>query len=146
MIKFRLVDKRTNVSRRIKELQDQLTELPKEFMRLTADKIIENSPVDTGTYMDSHNIGENAPVTNSRDKPRNQSKADYAEKARDRLYYQIDNLPFVDTKHYISNNSQHAWKVEYEGWPSQGPYSPYTIARASAPMLLDEAVRRVMKK
>ena len=59
MIKFKLVDNRTRVSKKIKELQEKLEEFPKEFMRITADIVIENSPVDTGTYMDAHDVSRN---------------------------------------------------------------------------------------
>ena len=63
MIKFKLVDNRTRVARKIKELQDQLEELPKAFMKKTARTIVSFSPVDTGTYMDAHNIGVTTGVT-----------------------------------------------------------------------------------
>ena len=145
MIKFRLIDNRTRVSKRIRELEQKLEELPKEFMRLTADYIIELSPVDTGTYMDAHQIGETIAPTNSRGKPRNQSYSDYAKWARDRLYMQIENLPKEDSKYFISNNSQHAWRVEYqpETLKDSSKGAPYTLARAKAPIFLEEATRRV---
>ena len=54
MIKFKIIDNRTKVSKRIKELEQKLEEFPKEFMKITADVIIKNSPVDIGTYMDVH--------------------------------------------------------------------------------------------
>ena len=50
MIKFKLIDNRTSVSKRIKELEQKLEEFPKEFMRITADVIIKNSPVDTKEF------------------------------------------------------------------------------------------------
>ena len=141
MIKFKLVDNRTRVARKIKELQDQLEELPKVFMKKTADEIVFNSPVDTGTYMDAHNIGIVGSLTISNGKPRNQPWQPYAQTAIERLYAQIDGLDFNTTKHYISNNSAHAWKVEYEL-----QYAPYTITRAKAQALLDDAIREVMNK
>lgn len=141
MIKFKLVDNRTRVSRKIKELQEQLSEVPKEFLRLTAREIVFESPVDTGTYMDAHNIGYVGSLSTSHGKPKNQPYEPYASTALDRLYTQINALPPETTKHYISNNSAHAWKVEYELG-----YSPYTTARAKAQTLLDEAIRKVMNK
>ena len=72
MIKFKLTDRRTNVSKRIDALKEQLEELPKEFMRRTVDEIVAYSPVDTGTYMDSHNIGEVGEPASSKGKPQNQ--------------------------------------------------------------------------
>ena len=57
MIKFKLIDNRTRVSKKIAQLQEKLEQFPKEFMKITADIVIKNSPVDTGTYMDAHQIG-----------------------------------------------------------------------------------------
>lgn len=140
MIKFRLIDRRTTVSKRIQALKDQLEELPKEFMRKTADEIVYNSPVDTGTYMDAHSIGATTSSTSSKNKPRNQPWQDHAQRTLDRLYAQIEALPPEETKHFISNNSDHAWKVEYEHG-----YAPYTTARAKAEFILQDAIRKVMK-
>lgn len=139
MIKFKLVDRRTKVHRRIEALKEQLEELPKEFMRTTVDEIIEYSPVDTGTYMDAHNIGTTRGATSSFGKPQNQDYQTYAESARERLYSQIAALGPEVTKHYISNNSLHAWKVEYELG-----YAPYSSARRTAQTLLDKAIAKVM--
>ena len=51
MIKFKLVDGRTNVAKQLKELQDKLGIIPKDFLKATVDQIVLNSPVDTGTYL-----------------------------------------------------------------------------------------------
>ena len=142
MIKFKLVDNRTRVSKRIKELQEKLEQFPKEFMRITADIVIENSPVDTGTYMDAHQIGTSESITTSHGKPHNQSYSNFAEAARDRLYSQIDGLNVDGSNWYIGNNSAHAVRVEYTGWNNVPAYSPYTIARGYAPVALEEAKAR----
>lgn len=139
MIKFKLVDRRTNVHRRIEALKEQLEELPKEFMRQTVDEIIRNSPVDTGTYMDAHNIGATKGITTSHGKPHNQPFSQHSEPAKERLYSQIEALGPEVTKHFISNNAAHAWKVEYEL-----EYAPYTTARGRAQTLLDQAIAKVM--
>lgn len=139
MIKFKLTDRRTNVAKRIDALKEQLEELPKEFMRMTATEIVLNSPVDTGTYMDAHNIGVTRGATSSFDKPKNQDYQTYADSALERLYSQIEALGPEVTRHYISNNSLHAWKVEYEhGW------APYSSTRDIAQSLLDKAIAKVM--
>lgn len=141
MIKFKLTDRRTNVSKRIDALKEQLEELPKEFMRRTVDEIVAYSPVDTGTYMDAHNIGTTRGASSSFGKPQNQDYQPYADAATERLYAQIEALGPEVTRHYISNNSLHAWKVEYEhGW------APYTSARSRAKVILDEAIAKVMGK
>ena len=143
MIKFKLIDNRTSVSRRIKELEQKLEEFPKEFMRITADVIIKNSPVDTGTYMDAHQIGTSESITTSHGKPHNQSYGDFAESAKDRLYSQINGLSVDGSNWFITNNSAHNIRVEYTGWDNVPAYSPYTIARGYAPIALEEAKAKV---
>ena len=143
MIKFKLVDNRTRVSKRIKELQEKLEEFPKEFMKITADIVIENSPVDTGTYMDAHQIGTSESITTSHGKPHNQPYSNFADAARDRLYSQINGLSVDGSDWFITNNSAHNIRVEYTGWNSKPAYSPYTIARGYAPIALEEAKARV---
>ena len=143
MIKFKLIDNRTNVSKRIKELEQKLEEFPKEFMRITADVIIKNSPVDTGTYMDAHQIGTSESITTSHGKPHNQSYGDFASEARDRLYSQINGLSVDGSNWFITNNSAHNIRVEYTGWDKVPAYSPYTIARGYAPVALEEAKAKV---
>lgn len=142
MIKFKLVDNRTRVSKKIKQLEEKLQELPKEFLRITADVIIENSPVDTGTYMDAHQIGTSESISTSYGKPRNQPYSSFAESARDRLYSQIERLNVDGSNWFITNNSVHAIRVEYTGWDNIPAYSPYTIARGYAPVALEEAKAR----
>ena len=139
MIKFKLIDNRTSVSKRIKELEQKLEEFPKEFMRITADVIIKNSPVDTGTYMDAHQIGTSESITTSHGKPHNQPYSNFAEAARDRLYSQINGLNVDGSDWFITNNSAHAVRVEYIGWDNVPAYSPYTIARVYEPIALEEA-------
>ena len=143
MIKFKLVDNRTRVSKKISELQEKLEEFPKEFMRITADVIIKNSPVDTGTYMDAHQIGTSESITTSHGKPHNQSYSNFAEAARDKLYSQINGLNVDGSDWFITNNSAHAVRVEYIGWDNVPAYSPYTIARGYAPVALEEAKAKV---
>ena len=148
MIKFKLIDNRTRVSKRIKELQEKLEQFPKEFMRITTDVIIKHSPVDTGTYMDGHQIGTVESITTSHGKPRNQSYSNFAESARDRLYSQIEGLKVDGSNWFITNNSAHNTRVEYTGWfdkdgnKTQSEYAPYTIARGYAPVALEEAKAR----
>ena len=143
MIKFKLIDNRTRVSKRIKELEQKLEEFPKEFMRITADVIIKNSPVDTGTYMDAHQIGTSESITTSHGKPHNQSYGDFASEARDRLYSQINGLSVDGSNWFITNNSAHEIRVEYTGWDFVPAYSPYTTARGYAPVALEEAKAKV---
>ena len=140
MIKFKLIDNRTKVSKQIAELKDKLEIIPKEFLKETVTEIVLESPVDTGTYMDSHNVGVVGAMSSSKGKPRHQNYQDHADKALERMFAQIDALPESTTKHFIANNSEHAWKVEYEFG-----YAPYTTARAKAQQILDRVIARVMR-
>ena len=112
-------------------------------MRITADIVIENSPVDTGTYMDAHQIGTSESITTSHGKPHNQPYSNFADEARNRLYSQINGLNVDGSDWFITNNSAHNMRVEYTGWNSKPAYSPYTIARGYAPIALEEAKARV---
>lgn len=143
MIKFKLIDNRTRVAKQIKQLEEKLEQFPKEFMKITADVIVTHSPVDTGTYMDAHQIGTQESITTSHGKPRNQPYSNFADSATDRLYSQIDRLNVDGSDWFITNNSAHAIRVEYTGWKDVPAYSPYTIARGYAPIALEEAKARV---
>ena len=143
MIKFKLIDNRTRVSKKIAQLQEKLEQFPKEFMKITADIVIKNSPVDTGTYMDAHQIGTEESITTSHGKPHNQPYSNFADAARDRLYSQIEGLKVDGSNWFITNNSAHAIRVEYTGWNDIPAYSPYTIARGYAPIALEEAKAKV---
>lgn len=112
-------------------------------MKITADIVIKNSPVDTGTYMDAHQIGTKESIVTSRGKPRNQPYSNFADAARDRLYSQIEGLNVDGSNWFITNNSVHAVRVEYTGWNNVPAYSPYTIARGYAPIALEEAKAKV---
>lgn len=143
MIKFKLIDNRTRVAKKISQLQEKLEQFPKEFMKITADVIISHSPVDTGTYMDAHQIGTAESITTSHGKPHNQPYSNFADAAKDRLYSQINGLSVDGSDWFITNNSAHAVRVEYIGWSRVPAYSPYTIARGYAPIALEEAKARV---
>ena len=138
MIKVKLLDNRFKVFKKIKELEEKLEILPKTYLKELASEVVLNSPVDTGTYMDSHNIGEVGERSSSKGKPQNQPYETHAENALERMFNQIDALPKDTSRYYISNSSEHAWKVEYEY-----DYAPYTIAKAKSQQLLDEAVKKV---
>lgn len=141
MIKVKLLDNRFSVMKRIKELEDKLQELPKAYLKELANEIVLNSPVDTGTYMDNHNIGEVGQPASSHGKPRNQPYQDHADNAIDRLHRQIDNLPSDSSKYYISNSADHAWFVEYEHEGLKG--GPYTVAKAKSKILLEIAKDKI---
>lgn len=138
MIKFKLLDNRFTVYKKIKELEEKLEELPKAYLKEIATEIVLRSPVDTGTYMDGHHIGEVGSPTSSHGKPRNQPYETHADAAMERLFSEIDALPKETSRYYISNDSDHAFFVEYEHGDA-----PYTHARAKSQQLLDAAKQKV---
>jgi len=136
MIKMKILDNRFKVFQKIKELEEKLEQLPKAYMKELATEVVLHSPVDTGTYMDHHNIGEVGVPVNSHGKPKGQDWQPFADNAIERMFYQIDNLPNDTTRYFISNSAVYAEKVELE-------HMPYTIAKASAEKNLLEARRKV---
>ena len=138
MIKMKLLDNRFTVLKKIRELEEKLEVLPKAYLKEFAMEIVANSPVDTGTYMDNHHVGEVGDPDSSHGKPRNQPYQTHADAAIERLFREIDALPNETSRYYISNSAQHAWKVEYDDG-----YNVYTQAKAKSQILLDEAKRKV---
>lgn len=112
MIKVKILDNRFKVFKKIKELEEKLEVLPKQYMKELAMEVVLNSPVDTGTYMDHHNIGEVGEPVNSHGKPHNQPFQTHADAAAERMFEQIDALPKDTTRYYISNSAMYAQKVE----------------------------------
>lgn len=135
MIKVKLLDNRFNVYKKIKALEEKLEVLPKQYLKELATEVVLQSPVDTGTYMDSHNIGQVGVPASSHGKPRNQPYENHADNALERMFNQIDAMPNETSSYYISNSALHAEKVEQD-------HLPYTIARAKADDLLQEAKRK----
>lgn len=136
MIKVKLLDNRFSVFKKMKLLEEKLEELPKAYLKELATEVVLQSPVDTGTYMDHHNIGAVGDPVNSHGKPRNQDWQPHADRAIDRMYNQIDALPTDTSRYYISNSAVYAEKVELE-------HLPYTLAKAKSQQLLEQAKGKV---
>jgi len=130
-VRFKLVDNRTRISKKLKELEEKLEQLQPQFLKETVETIVAYSPVDTGTYMDAHNVGVVGEPVSSKGKPRNQPYGPHAQAALVRTFAQIETLP-DGTNAYISNSALHAPLVEYERI-----WAPYTEARAQAPAILE---------
>ena len=107
---------------KFKKLQDIVEGFQEEYLRGMSDQIVLRSPVDTGTYMDGHNLKTSAvPQTESSSKkPRNQPYGPHADDALLRLYMQASALPRDANKVVFSNDAFHADAVEYN--PEHSPY------------------------
>ena len=138
-VSFKVVDNRTNVSKKIEQLNNQLENYGKYFLEGMATEIVLNSPVDTGTYMEAHSLGTTTAngFSSSYGKPKNQDYNAFAQPALDRLLASISSLGENWTNARFSNNALHASDVEYEHG-----YAVYTIARNKAPIIAQEASQR----
>lgn len=136
MIKVKVLDNRFRVFKKMKELEEKLEQLPKQYLKELATEVVLQSPVDTGTYMDSHNIGQVGEYAVSHGKPHNQPYEPHANSALERMFMQIESLPVDTTRYYISNSAAHAQKVELI-------HMPYTIAKSQSDALLEESKRKL---
>lgn len=124
---------------KFKKLQDIVEGFQEEYLRGMSDQIVLRSPVDTGTYMDGHNLGTSAvaPSESSRDKPRKQPYEPHANEALANLYRQAAALPHNSQRVVFSNNAYHADVVEYELG-----YAPYRSAAREHSRIASEAEAR----
>ena len=141
MVQFKVVDNRQLTAAAIKELSLKLEGFQKEFLEGLATSIVLDSPVDTGTYMSSHNVGTSpeAGTASSAGKPKNQPYSSYAQTAMNKLFSEIDSVASADLDTvYFSNKSNHAANVEYEHG-----YEVYSRAKRKAPQIAEEAAAKV---
>ena len=133
----------------LRKIEEDLEAVRNEFLKGMARAVVTPSPVDTGTYVMAHNIGETSAAGQFTGNiryinPPGQSKAGMQSQALDKLYAQIDALPVNQTRVNLSNNSAHADIVEKGGWRwKTNPYEIYAGARNNAPNILQAAVTKV---
>lgn len=132
MVQYRVIDRRKPALRVFEDaVLPEIRRARDAFFRMIVESIVSVSPVDTGTYMDSHNIvvgRQGAATESSHRKPRNQSWSTHAESALARLYGQIESLPDVVSDVRIANSAIHARFVEYGGASGGGGYGVYQTA------------------
>ena len=136
-VSFKVIDNRTSISGKIKDMERQLENYKVFFLQGMAEEIILASPVDTGTYITSHTISSSIPggFTSSLGKPKNQDFSTYAQIGLNGLFSDIEAVRDLDlTAIRISNVSGHAHVVEYELG-----YAPYTMARDKASIISQTA-------
>ena len=140
MVQFKVVDNRKVTAAAIKEMSRRLEGFQEEFLQGIASSIVLDSPVDTGTYMESHRIGT-APasgVTSSKGKPKNQPFGSIAQSELNRLYADIEAIKDADLSTvYFSNIAEHATEVEY-----QHGYEVYSRARSKSSVIAKEAAAK----
>ena len=148
-VRFRAIDRRRIDSDLFEGLFGKIDEVRKSFYSKLVTKIVEYSPVDTGTYMDSHSIGSgkgsSSATASSNGKPRNQSRESHAQAALARLLGQIAQIPVRENNVYVRNSAVHGVFVEHGGVNWDVVYSPYRRARALTSVLLNEAISETGK-
>lgn len=133
----------------IRKIEQDLEDVRNEFLKGMAREVVLSSPVDTGTYVMSHNVGERSAAGQFTGNiryigPPGQNKGTMQQVALFKLYTQIDALPAEQTRVSLSNKSAHANIVEDGGWGwKRSAYKVYTVARNNAPRILQDAVNKV---
>jgi hypothetical protein len=139
-VSFKVIDNRSNVSRKIKELQDQLVNYKTYFLQGMANSLIANSPVDTGNYVTSFRVGNSrsTEVTDSIGKPRGENYNEQYELGINKLSADITALADNDLNNVVFTNvAVYAYDVEY----TYGD-APFTITRNLAPTISSDAAAR----
>lgn len=132
---MRVIDRRRSASRVIERMESGVTQIYTKAAMFAVKKIVEYSPVDTGTYMDSHNVrvgrDRGQAINSSHNKPRKQSYRTHASQAKARMISQIKELggsrDFV-----ISNDAVHARYVEYGSAKNEARYVYLRAREATA--------------
>lgn len=112
-----------------------------------ADTIINNSPVDTGTYIMAHIAGQGAMPQiadrSSHGKPRGQTWSQFANIARGNLYRSVSAQAIqASSEIWFRNSAIHAQYVEH-GRAGQQGHLVYANTRARVPELIRRAAREM---
>ena len=112
---FRVIDRRASASKALSAIDSALGTLHKRAVQHMVEKVIEYSPVDTGTYMGSHNVRQGRTASQATEssarKEGNQSYGEYSSAARTRMMGQVEALGDA-REAVIANNAVHARYVE----------------------------------
>lgn len=146
MVQFRAIDRRRSAA----EIYDTIARRNEDFKKAVLSSLVDvvvdaggnlrDKAVDTGTYMDAHEISYGGRSSSfrgtesSHGKPRDQNPTPYVEAARARLKGAVETMPRDSTNVMMRNAAVHAPLVEY-----RYGYAPYTKARRE----FNEIVARV---
>ena len=129
---------------KFRKLEKLVENFREEYLMGFAEEIVFNSPVDTGAYIMSHNIGDNFTTSEgvggrrpAGDGPFGAKWSSLQEPALSKLDNQIRTLPETQTIVTIRNTSSHAAMVEY-----QHGYEVYSRARNKSGQIAREAEAR----
>jgi hypothetical protein len=135
--------------------RERAAQLRSRVAEKIADSIVDNSPVDTGTYILAHvaGVGESdAEATrSSQGKQRGRNRAQFVGLAKGNLKRSVSaSAVAAGNEIWFRNRALHAARVEYLGWAAplfgrsgtgstKQPYHVYAKARAYAPVAVREA-------
>ena len=138
-----------SLTKSLRKLTEDLDSIRSEFLKGLSEEVVLSSPVDTGTYVMSHNVGESSAAGRFTGNiryigPPGRDRGSMQQEALSKMYAQIDSLPKEQTRVNLSNNSAHAYIVEDGGfgWITS-PYKIYATARNRAPIILQKAIDKV---
>ena len=148
VVQYKLIKDNKAIDAKFEKLRTIVDDFKKEFLQESALFVVAYSPVDTGTYMDNHNIvkgrgnvGRSFAETSSFNRPRGQPYQPWADAAIARMFSQIEALPEDSDNVTIVNNALHAPNVEYDHG-----HAVYTSLRNSASILAQKAALRAKAK
>lgn len=149
MIQFKLIDQRFTQAQLLNFFNENVEGLTKEVLRGMVDAVLQHSPVDTGTYVRSHEVTLDARkggygTESSHMKPRHVPREPVIEEARSNMYSTIEGLTANTKEASIRNVSAHANFVEYGRAPFKSGkeytfHAPYSKARAETNNIIAEA-------
>ncbi|CAB4139469.1 hypothetical protein UFOVP346_50 [uncultured Caudovirales phage] len=141
-----------SLTQQLRKVQEELDLVRTEFLKGLATEIVNNSPVDTGTYVMGHMVGERSAAGQFTGAikyigPPGQDAGAMKSAAIAKLHADIDSLPEGQTRVNISNRVAHVRIVEDGGhnWKTPG-YKVYTRARDRAGDILSGVITRVRAK
>lgn len=140
---FRVVTDKTGIDNKAERLKAALENFQSDVLVGGAREVAKWSPVDTGAYMDSHNVESgivgSMPGISSEGRPRFQDKSSYEMAAVARMEQQVEAMEDKSIA-TIYNNAEHAQDVEYR-WG----YEPYTATYREMTRIVDEARNKNFK-
>lgn len=143
-VQFRLIDNRRQSTEVLREFEEEIADLKKNFYKGLVRYIVSFSPVDTGTYMDEHSVlssrSGSSRAESSHGKPRKQPRGAFEAMALSRMFRQIEALPDDADSVVIANFSAHAKFVE-NGRANASGHLVYTRARAMSLTVLNSILR-----
>ncbi len=138
-----------NLTKTLQKIERNLGDIQKLFLLNLAQDIVDASPVDTGAYVKGHNIQTGVgsaggqftgPLTSG---PKSTNPQGEKDQAMSKLRSQVEALPENLEIVSINNTVPHAYKVEYGGWATKGPYAVYSTTLNNAKIHLQDAINKV---